>query len=672
MTRTRDGSLREIVTVDTGQGAADLTTRDRAKPRSGLALALAVVSGVTMFASARPAHAYNALSMGGGPVVSPDIVPLFWGNWPTTADPNDQSHMVAYMKEFSTYISGALSPAGTEPTVKQYGVWGSQVIGGTSIGLGSDTHVQDAGVYQRIHTLQASGQLPPNTASRVFIVFLKGFTYDFTDNNGVSNNANLCGYHSQNNGTYYAVIPWEFVTGHGCSMQTTVSHELQESMTDPYTFNGWITHEGFGGLTHEEAGDECGNAVTTLTSLASFPPFVPGTAFDVAKISDNSSSTCQSFARPTTSTLALGQASPSVVDVFWPVPPSVVAGGGALGHGWFDGTSWHSETISTGQQAFFVGAPSVVSTASGRLDVYIREVNGQLGHFARATPFGGWSFTIPTVNGTGVAINASAQPSAVTSGLNRTDITVRNWDSSVGHYWSNDNTNFFFETFPSQTIGPPKLLALGNFSLDLFVLGMHAGTAIDTFTNGGGGWSGFRSLVPGVNDQIPIPPVAAYLGSPTQLGPFNEVVFGAGGGGTANNTQSYLPLATANDTNGNWYQQWFGMNATPFGAFAATSQVNGAQTGIEAAFWDNSSHAYVYWHFGTPTTSWNNVEHGSSWDPQRLLGGFFINPPAIGMGADGQTYIMGVGQNRCLWYFSLHARGVPPGSPQQTGICNIL
>ena len=133
--------------------------------------------------------------MGGGPVLTPDIVPLFWGNWPTTGDPDDQPHTIAFLKQYASYVSGALSPAGQEPTTKQYGVWGAQVINGTSIGVGTDTHIQNAGVYARIHLLQSQGKLPPNTPSRIFVVFLKGFTYDFTDSQGVSSNTNLCGYH---------------------------------------------------------------------------------------------------------------------------------------------------------------------------------------------------------------------------------------------------------------------------------------------------------------------------------------------------------------------------------------------------------------------------------------------------------------------------------------------
>ena len=330
-------------------------------------------------------------------------------------------------------------------------------------------------------------------------------------------------------------------------------------MTDPYMWNGWVTNEGFGGFNHQEVGDHCEGDNQPLTAVLNAPPLTAGSSFLVQKLSDNASQTCSAFTRATSSTLAVTRGDPAAIDVFWPVPPRIVAGGGALGHAWLSGGTWHSETVRSGQSAFFVGAPTAVSTTSGRLDVYIRELNGQLGHFARATPTSGWTFSVPTVNGTASTINASAQPFAVTSSTNRTDIVVRNWDSSVGHYWSNDNRAFSFETFSAQTIGPPVITTLGSNNLDVFTYGMHGGPAIDSFRNGSG-WSGFRALVPGGDDRIPVPLAVAYGGTMTQSAPFDEIVFAATGAGTTSGTQWYQPSMTATNAAGSWRQQYFTFN----------------------------------------------------------------------------------------------------------------
>lgn len=591
-----------------------------------------------------------------------------------------------------------------EPTIKQYGVWGADVIAGTSIGLGSDTHIRNTGVYQRIHALQSSGQLPPNTASRVFVVFLKGFTYDFTDSSGVHSNTSLCGYHDVNNGTYYAVIPWEFVKGHGCTMQNLISHELQEAMTDPVPWNGWVTTTGFGGFSHAEVGDTCNGQGQSMTAVLNAGAIGPGTSFSVQKIADNSTQTCAAWSRATTSTLGAVESPPGTMNVFWPVPPRIVTGGGALGHAWStNGQPYQSEIIRTGKPLFFVGAPSAVSTELGRLDVYVESSTGDTWRFSQVDHNSSWTSKI-------IALDTASQPSVVTGQTDRTDMVVRTYEGTIGHYWSTDNVNFSFENLGfAQSIGPPTILALGSGYLNVFLYNSDSAVAIKSFTPGVGwalggpandGWldSGQPPYGNG-GALVPVPFGAVYVGSQTQQPPFNQAVFvdrGDGmdnGNGDGTATLLYTPFVKSTDpqlpNNGGYWKGGdyslltptpFPLNITPFGAFAA-AQYPGDPTdgrfhrGVDLAWWDYNNKSYVLQHF-TPSLGWTGVVNKNAWDAPQSLGGVFINPPILGEeGLSGYTEVFGVGTDQCLWVSSFRGRGAggtPPSSPSPTGICNVL
>ena len=588
-----------------------------------------------------------------------------------------------------------------EPTIKQYGIWGAEVIGGTSIGLGSDTHIRNTGVYQRIHALQASQQLPANTPSRIFIVFLKGFTYDFTDASGVHSNSNICGYHDTNNGTYYAVIPWEFVKGHGCTVQNVISHELQEAMTDPTPWNGWATTTGFGGFTHAEIGDAC-NAGQPVTAVLNAGAIGPGTSFSVQKIADNSTQTCSAWSRATTSTLTAVESPPGTMNVFWPVPPRIVTGGGALGHAWStNGLPYQSEIIPTGAAVFFVGAPSAVSTELGRLDVYVQSATGDVWRFSQVNHNSSWSSKI-------IAFDSSVQPSVVTSQTDRTDMVVRTWEGTIGHYWSNDNVNYFFENLGiPQSIGPPILLALGSGYLNIFTYAAGGAVAIESYTAGVGwapggpannGWLDSAQPPGNGGALVPVPFGAVYVGSQTQQPPFNQAVFVSKGDGSDNGngdgtaTLLYTPYITATNpqlpNNGGYWRGEeytlltptpFPINITPFGAFA-TAQYPGDPSdgrfhqGVDLAWWDYNSRSYVLQHF-TPSLGWNGVVTESSWDAPQSLGGVFINPPSLGEEASGYTEVFGVGTDQCLWvstFLGAAPEVSPRSSPSPTGVCNVL
>jgi hypothetical protein len=601
----------------------------------------------------------------GGPVLSPDIVPLYWGknanDWVVggnTAD-DDPNLINAWIDGFANYVSGVGAPAGYEPVTKQYGVWGAERYGGTFTCNGScssgDTVVADTGIQQRIQKLQGSGVLPPTTANRIFVVFLKGFTY--------SGMTGACGYHSlsSSSGPYYIVVPYELAASapegstSNCTFQGVLSHELFETMTDPYPSNGWTTSSGL------EGGDTCVPYDTVdgpgsgSNGIAQFP-----WGF-IQTFGDNVTGSCSPWS---------WQSSPTITASNWPQNNEMVNAfittpnlpGGLLHVATADGVNWGWEQAGpTVSASGLVQAPAVVKPAGNRIDAFVRGAGGPTGrgvssylyHFSK-TVGGSWTMAQ-------MADSTVAQPSAVSTTTNRIDMVARSWDSSVVHYWSNDNTNFLNEDFSSQTLGPPVITSPGFYNFDVYTYGMHADQVINSYTNGGS-WSGFRTLEAGINGMLPVLIGAAAIGSP------DRIVFGAYSGGydsTQTEHETYLPRYTVD--NNSWTQTYYSLgNATPFGATAVIANANG----VDVSWYDRSSFGYYYWHFNATTHSWGQIENTANWDPVMNLGPYYITTPAMTYGSDGAVYVLGIGGDDSL-YVTRISGGSAVG-PTFTGLTGIL
>ncbi len=604
------------------------------------------------------ASAYNGLTMGGGPVLSPDIVPFFWGNW-TSGDNShtDRVRIRAYIDGFASYISGQFNPVGQEPTVRQYGVWGaSRVSGDFFIGKGSDTHIRNTGIYQRIQLLQSENKLPPNTPNRVFIVFLRGFTYDFTDDTGYDSAD--CAYHSLNNGTYYAVVPMDYTGNPQCNEENNnplfeqmASHELQESMTDPYLWNGWVTNEGIGGYTHNEGGDECESANTTLTFSDGHGGTQPGT---VQTFADNFSASCTSFTASTTSHIGLGLlvgSTTNVVDAFFPFPS-----GGSLGHVTLNTDyTFTNETIQKPGVAasgpLLLYTPSVVSTAVNRFDVFVRGSDGVLNQVTRKTATGAWKFSTMTSSALSLG-----QASAAETGQDHIDLVVQNMDSSVGHYsWTDTGSVPAPTSLGGQSIGPPTIVARGSASLlDVFTFGMHADVVENTSTNGTFG--GYHTLVGGSNDNIPFPPAPVWWDNK------HEDVYMPGGGNSV-----------VTRFNSSWSGNWVGFGSPPsatltHGALAVAR--NWQQTGEYDVVWLTKGGSYSAIHVSNNGSTWGPVTDLGSPDPG---GPGYFGPPAVIYGSDGFPYVFGIGDDSCLYATSVDWwSGGGPSNPTWTGVCGLI
>jgi hypothetical protein len=645
---------------------------------NAFSIARAVAGAVMLFASlaggARDAHAMNpptqappptwtyrplqwaTLGGQGGPVLSPEIVPLYWGKNSTDwvigdANPdNDPAVINAYLDGFANYISGANLPAGLEPVTKQYGVWGAQRMAGAFFCKGTcsagDSSIGDVGIQQRIASLQASHVLPPSTPSRIFVVFLKGFTYQ--------SSVLGCAYHDVNGSTYYAVIPFEHTANAPdgdlthCSLQPAISHELLEAMTDAYPGNGWTY-----GADDGEGADECEPwAGVGAAGIAQFP-----WGF-VSTFADNVTGSCSPWSWTTTSPLAATSWNGHVLDVFYPAPgwtgtPST------LMHAYTtDGSNWSSEPTASGAAPFnLVGAPAVVKPAPNRVDVFVRGVNGPstaLFHISKTTT-GPWTMAALNPN------NTVGQPSAVSTGTNRIDLVARHWDSSVVHMWSNDNTGFASEDFASQTIGSPTIVSPGFMNFDVYTFGMHADQVVNRFTNGGH-WSGFSTLVSGVNGLLPVPAAVAVSNLT------NRAVFAAMNGGTdfLEEEQVYWPRYTITN-NGSWTNSYYALgNTSPFGAYGAASN----SQGVDVAWMDRSSFAYLHTRFNTTTHSWTQITNTNNWDAVTPTDGQFMPPPIVAYGSDGATYLLGVGFDTCL--YAAKFSGNTYLGLISTGVCSVM
>lgn len=675
----------------------------RRTPSSLLTLLLSLAIGLSGVFLSRAAAAYNVITHSNGTTLTgPEIVPFFWGNWPKTGDPNDQPHMEAYLKEFASYVSGQLDPVGMEPTVKQYGVWGATVIAQTSPSIPlpmNPPKITDATVAAQIHAMQRSGVLPANTQGRIYVAFIKGFPFNFTDDKGVT--GNTAAYHGANNGTYYVVMDWDLLVAKGfaSNFQGALSHELQETMTDPVmdftaftatsSWTYWTSTGLFSDLFSEIA-DQC-STTTPMKAVLNAGAITVGTPFFVSTVSDNVARGCNVWSRPTTSKLTAIESPPGTMNVFWPVPARL-SGGGKLGHAWStNGSPYQSEIIGPGNMKL-VGKPSAVSTQLGRLDVYAQDLLGLVWHLGRVDHNSPWTWKL-------VFANSSTPPSAVSGVTGHTDVVVRNVDSSLTHYVSDNNDTFTGTNIGlSNSVGAPQLLALGSGYLNVFTYSSGLEVFIKTFTPGKG-WAGGGNVLPD-GQLLPAPMAAVYAGTRFLSPPFNEALFVAKGGGMGNGngdanatiTPLYTPYMTA--TNGSsvfvprFGTDYFPMDQTmtPYGsvatgAYTGNPAVGNADQGIDLAWWDYGTRSYKLQHFSTndsarsPYPGWQAIFSGLG--PTQSLGGVFVNPPVIGEESSGGGYteVFGVGTDNCLWVSSFLGRGrlgTPPPSPSSTGICNIF
>jgi hypothetical protein len=326
-----------------------------------------------LFVAGRSAEAAPAATLGyyGGPVISPHIKPFYWG----VIGASDTNTLQTYLQHLADYMSGVNLAPGTEPVVRQYGVWGAIV----------DPPVIDT-------TPPSSTVTGPSIEAELNA---KGVTFDpqtlvvvFTNTSRVPSTYGVpggwCGFHSNfGTGKYYAHIPSPFLNCSPVGLQGTMkkwqletSHEIFEAATDPL-LNAW--HTSAGGSTGEGAdGDECNP--TTYPSMAGIGVVTPFED-NKAALSNGGAAVCNLNAREQYTPINAVSRGPNLLDVFYEGQDH------ALWHKRFNGTGWEAAHSLNGQLA---GAPAAVALDPNTLHVLVIGTTRYL-HDMVWTNAGGWA-----------------------------------------------------------------------------------------------------------------------------------------------------------------------------------------------------------------------------------------------------------------------------------------
>jgi serine protease len=218
---------------------------------------------------------------GGALVQHPDVFVLFWGSeWNT--DPEQQAAKVALISMFQNIGTSDFACAWREYAVPAYPLGAGSYDGSYVITTNPPGTVDDATIRQKIQDEITAGHAPARTDDRIYFVApKKGVVVMASDGSTGCGGANFvfCGYHDSFGITgaafRYSVLPYPCSSGNGTcfadptndpgiSLQTTGSHELTETVTDPDSppidNGGWFT----AGPGNENA-DICAACPDTLT-----------------------------------------------------------------------------------------------------------------------------------------------------------------------------------------------------------------------------------------------------------------------------------------------------------------------------------------------------------------------------------------------------------------------
>jgi len=472
--------------------------------------------------------AISLATYGGGQIVSPEIVSLYWGTFPV----GRQATMQSYITNLAMHISGSTTPPTFEPVVAQYGVHGA-VVGATYADTTLPSHNGVAGHATRddlagkIAQLQAAGHLPAYGPERVFMVFTDGITFD--DAYG----SQWCGEHfAAGAGQYYAVVPFPSASGCGSGgfggfdatgvWQSITSHEVFEAATDPAAFAQGV---GAPGWTPEIA-DDCawGNNLIDMGWGV------------VQQIADRQTASCAVWAKEQLSTISAVSEGTSSLDLLglgsltghglvhqsyrpatgWSAswedlggtftsPPVAVAGAFGAGtldvfaqgtdngfyHKQWNGSAWVPAGTTTWDPVggTYMGQPAVVSTAPGRIDLFGQGIDGAYYH--RTLTSSGWS-ALELVGGT-----FNGPPTVVAHGSLTIDLLGRGINGSYYYKrWSNGNftpagpTNWELASGGTYVSEPAAVVTADG----LHVYGQGTDYAYYHFAKTASGWSGLDQI----------------------------------------------------------------------------------------------------------------------------------------------------------------------------------
>jgi hypothetical protein len=250
--------------------------------------ALTAIGGVilaSLAGASPPAQAQENMTWGGGPMRNLYIDVIFWGNFcPNGYMCPQAQNVLDYVNYLTAFLRGNDNPPGLEPAIHYYGVSeiypGDYVVGPQSLGSYGPPGTGSAGIdqvqavvaaaqngsyggaYEVANSSNWVGQSLPTGSNRLALVVTLG-------GNNFDDYGAAYGFHGNDNQTIYAAAQWEH--------RWVISHEIFESMTDPFNFSGWagdlqIPLPEFWSATYPEVADQCESDIASDGSYTTGSP----------------------------------------------------------------------------------------------------------------------------------------------------------------------------------------------------------------------------------------------------------------------------------------------------------------------------------------------------------------------------------------------------------------
>ncbi len=204
---------------------------------------------VPLWAEALAPAAAPRLTYRGGPLLaSAQVFLFFWGDaW--QRDP--QASMMERLSDFFDYlVASPLLDQLSEYSVQDFQIGHGARTGAIAVTTPTPASATDGEIRRFVRDQIASNPAvaEPAPDSLYFVFLPPGVTAEL---GGASSCVNFCGYHNEDQGLYYAVMPYPDCAG--CegglpvfdALTSTASHELCEAITDPVPGQGWYDdHNG--------------------------------------------------------------------------------------------------------------------------------------------------------------------------------------------------------------------------------------------------------------------------------------------------------------------------------------------------------------------------------------------------------------------------------------------
>jgi len=403
---------------------------------------LSLVTAASLQSAAAHAALAPTLTYHNGHVMNtPKVFVLFWGSY-TSAQ---KTAVTNYVTGFTQYISNLGSPAGQEPTIRQYGVF-SATFAGSYHDTSTPNAVTRTDVANKIASLQPA-HIPAYDPQLLVVVAARTGTCtglapgDFHDSAGPGKYFGMVQYPGSDACTSPVTAETMF--------ETLISHEIQEAATDPDIVTGWHSNANECGQPCE-VNDASGSGFPASCNnptnyMVTFPNGVTG---GVAYTVDNVSHECKYFVpkqqsdafafRPLEDLNASMIGSPGVAISSW--------GAGSL-YTWITGSDhvvyykscaddcYGNWTAWSNIGGTVFSKPAVVSWGPNRIDVFGLDSTGVVVH--RAYDSGTWSGWDNALGGAGnvdIAVD-SQRPGNLTVFAQRSDGSVQYRDYNNGT-WS--------------------------------------------------------------------------------------------------------------------------------------------------------------------------------------------------------------------------------------------